>query len=157
MRDTVLCYLEKDGAWLMMNRVKKKYDLNEGKWVAVGGKLEENESPIDCAIREVKEETGFTLNSASLCGIVTFVSDKYETEQMFIFRSSDFCGNLNPDCNEGILEWQPICNVNRLPIWEGDKIFHKFLIENSAFFNLKLVYSGDNLTDAYLEGKKLVL
>lgn len=155
MLNSVLCYLEKDGHWLMMNRIKKKNDLNIGKWVAPGGKLEEKESPIDCVKREVFEETSLLVNSAKLRGIVTFVSDKFETEQMYIFTSNDFNGNVDYNCSEGVLEWKKINDVESLPVWEGDKIFHSFLINDHPFFNLKLIYNGDNLTQAYLEGERI--
>lgn len=155
MRNTVLCYLENNGCLLMMNRIRKKNDLNLGKWVAPGGKLEEKESPLDCVIREVYEETSLIINSTDLRGIVTFVSDKYETEQMFIFTCSDFSGEVDFNCNEGILEWIPISEIDDLPVWEGDKIFHKYLIEKRPFFNLKLTYLGDNLIEALLEGERI--
>ena len=156
MQNTVLCYLEQNGSWLMMNRIKKNNDLNLGKWVAPGGKLEEKESPLDCVKREVFEETELKVNSAALRGIVTFVSDIYETEQMCVCVCDDFSGKVNYDCSEGVIEWKKISEVNSLPIWEGDKIFHDYLIKGLPFFNLKLVYSGDKLTDAYLEGERIL-
>ena len=104
MRNTTLCHIERDGKYLMLHRVKKENDLNHDKWVGIGGKFEDKESPEDCNLREVKEETGLTLNSYRYCGIVTFVSDKWETEYMHIFHSKDFCGQLK-ECDEGNLEW----------------------------------------------------
>ncbi len=157
MINTVLCYIERDNHWLMMNRNKKKNDLNQGKWVAVGGKFEEKESPIDCAIRETFEETGLKLKSLTLRGVVTFVSDKYETEQMFLLHSTEFSGKVNFDCCEGTLCWQPIDSINSLPVWEGDKIFHKLLLDGAPFFNIKLEYLGDTLIRAVLDGKEMAL
>ncbi len=157
MINTVLCYIEHDGHWLMMNRNKKKNDLNEGKWVAVGGKFEEKESPIDCAIRETLEETGLQLKSPTLRGVVTFASNKYETEQMFIFHSTDFSGEVNYNCNEGTLCWQPISNIEKLPVWEGDKLFHDLLIAGAPFFSVKLEYEDDRLANAVVNGERIEL
>ncbi len=154
MRNTTLCHIEKDGKYLMLHRVKKKNDLNQDKWVGIGGKFEDKESPEECNIREVFEETGLTLNSARYCGIVTFVSDKWETEYMHIFHSDDFSGELK-DCDEGNLEWVDIKALYNLPIWEGDKIFLRLIEENSSFFSLKLEYIGDRLINSNLNGVKL--
>lgn len=144
MRNTTLCHIEKDGKYLMLHRVKKENDLNKDKWVGIGGKFEDKESPYECNSREVLEETGLTLNSARYCGIVTFVSDKWETEYMHIFHSSDFSGKLIK-CNEGNLEWVEKTEIYNLPVWEGDKIFFKLIEEEAPFFSLKLVYEGEKL------------
>ena len=154
MRNTTLCHIEKDGKYLMLHRVKKQNDLNHDKWVAIGGKFEDKESPEECNLRETLEETGLTLNSARYCGIVTFVSDKWETEYMHIFHSTDFCGELKP-CDEGNLCWVDKKEVYNLPIWEGDKIFFRLIENNVPFFSLKLEYVGDTLVNAVLNGKKL--
>ena len=154
MRNTTLCHIEKDGCYLMLHRVKKENDLNRDKWVGIGGKFEDRESPEECNSREVLEETGLTLNSARYCGIVTFVSDKWETEYMHIFHSDDFSGTVR-DCDEGVLEWIKKENLYTLPIWEGDKIFLRLIEENSPFFSLKLVYEGDRLVYSALNGEKL--
>ena len=154
MRNTTLCHIEKDGKYLMLHRTKKENDLNHDKWVAVGGKFEDKESPEECNNRETKEETGLTLNSARYCGIVTFVSDKWETEYMHIFHSSDYCGDLR-ECDEGELCWVDKKELYNLPIWEGDKIFLKLIEENVPFFSLKLEYSGEKLINAVLNGKKI--
>ena len=154
MRNTTLCHIEKDGKYLMLHRVKKKNDLNQDKWVGIGGKFEDKESPEECNHREVLEETGLTLNSAKYCGIVTFVSDKWETEYMHIFHSEDFYGELK-ECNEGNLEWIDKKELYNLPIWEGDKIFLRLLEEKSEFFSLKLEYIGDRLVNAILNGGKI--
>lgn len=154
MRNTTLCHIEKDSCYLMLHRVKKENDLNRDKWVGIGGKFEDRESPEECNSREVLEETGLTLNSARYCGIVTFVSDKWETEYMHIFHSDDFSGTVR-DCDEGVLEWVRKDNLYTMPIWEGDKIFLRLIEENSPFFSLKLVYEGDRLVYSALNGEKL--
>lgn len=154
MRNTTLCHIEKDGKYLMLHRVKKQNDLNHDKWVGIGGKFEDKESPEECVLREVKEETGLTLNSYSYCGIVTFVSDIWETEYMHIFHSDDFSGTVK-ECDEGNLEWVEIKKLYDLPIWEGDKIFFKLIEEKAPFFSLKLEYQGDRLINAVLNGEKI--
>ncbi len=154
MINTTLCHIEKDGKYLMLHRVKKQNDLNYDKWIGIGGKFEDKESPEECVIREVKEETGLTLNSYTYCGIVTFVSDVWKTEYMHIFHSDDFSGTLK-ECDEGILEWVEIENLYELPVWEGDKIFFKLIEEKAPFFSLKLEYQGDNLINAVLNGEKI--
>ena len=154
MRNTTLCHIEKDGCYLMLHRVKKENDLNRDKWVGIGGKFEDGESPEECNSREVLEETGLTLNSARYCGIVTFVSDKWETEYMHIFHSDNFSGTVK-ECDEGVLEWVKKENLYTMPIWEGDKIFLRLIEENSPFFSLKLVYEGDRLVYSALNGEKL--
>ena len=140
----------------MLHRIKKKNDLNQDKWVGIGGKFEQQESPEECNLREVFEETGLTLNSAEYCGIVTFVSDKWETEYMHIFKSKDFSGEIK-ECDEGNLEWIKKEKIFSLPIWQGDKIFLKLIDSHVPFFSLKLVYEGETLTNALLNGKKLSL
>lgn len=155
MRNTTLCYLERGGSLLMLRRDKKENDENAGKWIGVGGKLEEGESPEDCVRREVREETGLTLGAARLRGIVTFVSDEWGTEQMFLFTSSDFSGEMT-DCDEGALEWVPAARVAALPLWEGDRIFLSLITEEAVpFFSLKLCYRGDMLVSATLDGEPL--
>ncbi len=150
MKNCVLCYLEKDGKYLMLNRNKKKNDVNGGKWIGVGGKFEDGESPEECLRREVFEETGYTLTSYRFCGIVTFVSNIYETEYMFLYTSDDFEGN-EIVCNEGDLHWIDKNDVLSLPLWEGDKVFLRYLFENEGFFSLKLVYEGDSLINTVRE------
>jgi 8-oxo-dGTP diphosphatase len=138
----------------MLHRVKKKNDLNHDKWVGIGGKFEEGESPEDCLLRETKEETGLTLLSWNYHGIVTFVSDLYGTEYMHLFTADRFTGDLT-ECTEGDLEWIPGERIEELPIWEGDRIFFRLIRENRPFFSLKLVYCGDSLTEAVLDGKRI--
>ena len=154
MRNTTLCHIEKDGCYLMLHRIKKENDLNRDKWVGIGGKFEDKESPEECNLREVYEETGLTLKGAEYRGIVTFVSDKWETEYMHIFYSDSFSGEVK-DCDEGVLEWVKKERLFSLPIWEGDKIFLRLLEENAPFFSLKLEYKGDILLKAVLNGKIL--
>lgn len=156
MVNTTLCHIEKDGCYLMLHRIKKENDLNQDKWVGIGGKFEEKETPEECNLREVFEETGLTLHSARYCGIVTFVSDKWGTEYMHIFKSSDFSGELK-ECDEGVLEWVKIEDIYNLPIWQGDKIFLRLIERDVPFFSLKLTYKGENLTEAVLNGEKLNL
>ena len=152
MKNTTLCYLERDGKYLMLHRVKKENDANHDKWLGIGGKFENKESPEDCAIREVYEETGLKLNSYEYRGIVTFVSDIYETELMHLFTSKDFSGDIK-ECNEGNLEWVLKDEIKNLRIWEGDLIFLDLLTRDVPFFSLKLTYEGDSLKSAILNGK----
>ncbi len=139
----------------MLHRVKKKNDINHDKWIGVGGKFEDKESPEECMLREAFEETGLTLTDYQYRGIVTFVSDEYETEYMHLFTASAWSGEMT-ECNEGILEWVPKNQVPELAIWEGDKIFFRLIAENRPFFSLKLSYSGDILVDAVLDGKRII-
>ncbi len=154
MRNSTLCYIERDGCYLMLHRVKKNNDMNHDKWLGIGGGIEEGESPLDCILRETLEETGLTLHSPSYRGLVTFVSDIYETEQMHVFTCDSFSGELR-DCDEGTLEWIRKSDVMNLPIWEGDKIFLKLISEPCKFFALKLIYKGDSLAGAVLDGKRI--
>ena len=157
MKNTTLCYLEQDGCLLMLHRVKKVNDENQDKWIGVGGKLEDRESPEDCLLREVREETGLTLERWRYRGLVTFVSDKWETEYMHLYTADKFSGTMK-ECDEGNLEWVPREQVEHLPIWEGDKIFLRMIADpETPFFSLKLVYRGDTLVDAALDGKKMEL
>ena len=153
MRNTTLCYLERDGCYLMLHRIKKENDLNRDKWIGIGGKFEEGESPENCLLREVREETGLTLDSWRYCGIVTFVSDEWGTEYMHLFHSEDFHGSLR-ECDEGSLEWIEKSALASLPeLWEGDRIFLRMMENNEPFFSLKLCYRGDLLTGAELNGR----
>lgn len=158
-QNTTLCYLEQDGCWLMLHRVKKKQDANHDKWIGVGGKFEAGESPEDCVLREVREETGLTLTRYQFRGIVTFVSDQWPTEYMHLFSADSWTGQMidTDACTEGTLEWVPKADVYQLPVWQGDKIFFRLLEEHPDFFSLKLVYAGETLTAAVLDGKELAL
>ena len=152
MRNTTLCYIQNDrGQTLLLHRVKKENDLNKDKWIGVGGGFEDKESPEDCLLREVYEETGLTLTSYRYRGIVTFVSDEWETEYMHLFTADGYEGELI-DCNEGTLEWVDNARVPQLPTWEGDRIFLSLLWEDRPFFSLKLTYRGEKLVGVELDG-----
>ena len=151
MFTTTLCYIEKDGAYLMIHRIKKENDLNKDKWIGVGGKIEEGESPFDCVRREVYEETGVSIKNPKYRGIITFVSDVWGTEFMHLFTATEFDGKINYDCNEGKLEWVKKEIIPTLPIWEGDKIFFDLMEKEERFFSLKLCYEGDVLVSHTLE------
>ena len=149
-KNTTLCYIEQDGAYLMLHRTKKANDENHDKWIGIGGKFETFESPYDCVLREAKEETGLTLTSLRYRGIVTFVSDQMPVaEYMHLFTADAFTGEIR-ECDEGDLEWIPIEDLLKLPMWEGDKIFLRLLQTQEPFFSLKLVYEGEKLTEARL-------
>ena len=158
MKLTTLCYIEKDDKYLMIHRIKKKHDVNKDKWIGIGGKFERGESPEDCILRETKEETGLTLTSYRLRGVLTFMynDDDAEMEYIFLYTADGFTGEL-ADCNEGTLEWVPKTEINSLNLWEGDRIFHRLLDEEAPFFSLKLRYQDDLLKEAVLDGKPLEL
>ena len=152
---TTLCYIEKDGKYLMLHRVSKKNDVNKDKWIGVGGHFEGTESPEDCLLREVKEETGLTLTSWRFRGIVTFVCDDYPMEFMCLYTADGFTGELR-DCDEGQLEWVEKERLMDLELWEGDKIFFRLLAEEAPFFSLKVVYEKGVLLEAVLDGKDIL-
>lgn len=151
---TTLCYIQKNDSYLMLHRITKKNDINKDKWIGVGGHFEKGESPEDCLLREVKEETGLTLDSFDFRGIVTFVYNDEPAEYMHLFTSKNFSGTLI-DCDEGKLEWVSFEKINSLELWEGDKIFLKLLQKNSPFFSLKLVYNQGKLQNFTLFPKNL--
>ena len=157
MRNTTLCQIERDGKYLMLHRVKKSIDENKDKWIGIGGKFEEGESPEDCLLREVREETGLTLRSFRFRAIITFVSDEWGTEYMHLFTSDDFEGEVRADCEEGTLEWIDKKELLTKPIWEGDKLFLRLLDKDAPFFSLKLRYVGETLVEAVLDGRALRL
>lgn len=146
MRNTTLCYIEKDDCYLMLLRNKKEVDENKGKWIGIGGKFEEGESPEECLLRETKEETGLTLLDYRFRGIVTFLSDEWGCEYMHLFTADRFEGEVTA-CSEGELKWIPKSEILDLNLWEGDRPFLKLLFEDSSFFTMKLTYQGDTLTD----------
>lgn len=146
MLNTTLCYIEKDGCYLMLHRIKKEHDVNHDKWIGVGGKFEKDETPEECLLREVREETGLTLTRYALRGIITFLSDQWETEYMYLYTADAYTGEMT-DCTEGTLEWVPKQELSKLCLWEGDKIFFSLLEEDLPFFSLKLRYEGDTLTE----------
>ncbi len=156
MKNTTLCYIEKDGKCLMLHRTKKQEDENAGKWIGIGGKCEEKESPEDCLVREVREETGLTLTKYRLRGLITFVSDVWPTEYMHLFTASDFIGDQT-ECDEGELAWVPIDKRSSLPTWEGDAVFLNLLAQKQEFFSLKLTYQGEKLVSAVLNGKENIV
>ena len=151
MKNTTLCYVERDGKYLMIHRVKKVNDMNKDKWIGIGGKFEERETPFDCIRREMLEETGLIPNKLSYRGLVTFVSNEFGTEYMHLFHTDDFSGQLLVDCTEGNLEWVDKDKITELPLWEGDKIFLDLLKRDVPFFSLKLVYEGSTLVSHTLE------
>lgn len=154
---TTLCYIEKDGKYLMMHRVKKEHDINHDKWVGVGGHFEPDETPEECLLREVREETGLVLDDFQLRGIITFMSDKWQTEYMFLYTADKYHGKFvgRDGCREGTFEWVPKQDVYSLPIWEGDKIFFHLMEERTGVFSLKLRYVGDTLVEKVLDGRPL--
>ena len=155
MINTTLCYIRRGEDYLMLHRIKKKNDLNQDKWIGIGGKFEDKESPEDCLLREVREETGLTLTQYRYRGIVTFVSDRWPTEYMHLFTADGWTGALK-DCDEGVLEWIPRTRLLELPHWEGDAIFLELIgREETPFFSLKLRYVGEELAEAVLDGKHL--
>ena len=155
MINTSLCYIERGEQYLMLHRVKKQNDQNHDKWIGIGGKFEPGESPEDCVLREVREETGLTLTRWRYCGIVTFVLADW-TEYMHLFCADGFEGTLR-ECDEGVLEWIDKSALRALPMWEGDKIFLDLMQAHRPFFSLKLVYDeADVLRAAVLDGKPLV-
>lgn len=151
---TTLCYIEKDFSYLMLHRIKKENDINHNKWIGVGGHFEHQESPEDCLLREIYEETGLTLLNWNFRGLVTFINDDDPAEYMHLYTSKEFQGNLKT-CDEGVLEWIPFDKINSLELWEGDKIFLNLLTQNISFFSLKLIYKSGKLLKAILNGKEL--
>ena len=155
MRLTTLCYIEKDDSYLMLHRVSKKNDVNKDKWIGVGGHFEAGESPEDCLLREVKEETGLMLTSYRFRGLLTFVFNDNEAEYICLYTADGFEGEIT-DCDEGTLEWVSKKKIPELNLWEGDKIFFELLNRNEPFFSMKLVYQGDMLVDCELNGDKIL-
>ncbi len=147
MKMTTLCYIEKEGKYLMLHRVKKHHDINAGKWIGVGGHVENGETPEECLLREVKEETGLRLTSYRLHGLVTFLSDVCEPELMCVFTADAFDGEMI-ECDEGELAWVEKSDVLALPTWEGDRVFlERLLSGDERFFSIKLRYEGDKLVE----------
>ena len=149
MNFTTLCYIEKENKYLMLHRTSKKKDGNKDKWIGVGGHFEKGESPEECLLREVKEETGLELTSYQFRGIVTFISDEWPDEYMCLYTADRYTGDIG-NCDEGELVWVEKEKIMDLNIWKGDKIFLKLLMENQPFFSLKLEYKGDKLVNTVL-------
>lgn len=154
MRATTLCYLERDEQYLMLHRVRKKNDPNHDKWIGVGGGIEEDETPEQCLLREVREETGFTLTGYEKRGVIDFISDVCEDEVMHLYTAHSWVGEMT-DCDEGVLQWVDKDQVCDLPLWEGDRVFLRLLTEDAPCFHLRLEYRGDALARAVLNGKEM--
>ena len=153
MLQTTLCYLDINDRTLLLHRIKKKNDVNHDKWIGIGGKFEHGESPEECIQREFREETGLELLEWAYRGIVTFVSEDW-CEYMHLFTATEVSGQML-ECDEGTLEWVAWDQITQLPIWEGDKVFLRLLRERKTFFSLKLVYEGERLARAVLDGKEM--
>ena len=154
MHNSTLCYITRGDEVLMLHRVKKKNDINKDKWIGIGGKFEQEESPDECLLREAKEETGLDLTSWRCRGVVTFLNDGCEGEYMYLFTADAWKGTLK-ECDEGDLQWVSKAFLSSLPMWEGDKIFLDLLWQDAPFFLLTLRYSGDKLVEAVLDGRKI--
>lgn len=151
MRLTTLCYVERDGCWLMMHRTRKSLDENAGKWIGLGGHLESGESPAECILREITEEAGIPVSDLRLRGIVTFILPDWGNELTFLYTARTDAEAL-PDCPEGELKWVPVSDVLSLPLWEGDRVFLPLLRTREDCFSLKLVYApGGRLIESRLE------
>lgn len=157
MRQTTLCYLDDGHRYLMLHRVKKDHDASHGKWIGVGGKCEADESPDECMLREVEEETALRITRWHYRGIVTFISDTWPNEYMHLFTATAWEGQLADTCNEGDLAWIDKGRLAELNLWEGDRIFLRLLLdEGQPFFSLKLVYHDDTMVEAILDGHHIV-
>lgn len=151
MKETTLCYIEIDGRYLMLHRIKKEDDVNKGKWIGVGGKLENGESPVECIQREIKEETALEITDLKYRGKVSFISDIYEDEIMHLFTAKAQSENFS-SCPEGELKWIDKADILSLNLWEGDRVFLKYLLEDKKeFFNLSLIYNGESLKEVIKE------
>ena len=153
MLETTLAYLHRGGCTLLLHRVKKENDVNQGKWIGVGGKLEPGETPEACMCREVQEETGLTPTEYTACGVVDFASEDW-TERMYLYSVSAFTGAEHP-CEEGELAWIPDSRVLEMPTWAGDRVFLKLMARGEPYFRLKLEYEGENLRHVWLNGKEI--
>ena len=145
MKETTLCYINKNNEYLFLLRNKKLQDPNEGKYIGVGGKIEEGETPLQCVIREVEEETSLRIRNPILRGEIYFYSDTYDDEKMYLFVADQYEGSVDYDCAEGELKWISRDNIMELNLWEGDRVFLKELLESEDYINLSLWYEGDKL------------
>lgn len=153
MIETTLCYIKNKNAYLLMHRTKKENDVNADKWIGVGGKLKSGESPLECVLREIKEETGVRAKNLTYRAKIYFNNDIYPSEIMHLFTADGYDGEINYDCDEGVLEWVDQKDILSLPLWEGDKIFLERTFNSQEFFTLNLFYSGDKLIDYSFENK----
>ncbi|HGS2102955.1 TPA: NUDIX domain-containing protein [Streptococcus pneumoniae] len=145
-----ICYIDNGKELLMLHRNKKPNDVHEGKWIGVGGKLERGETPQECAVREILEETGLKAKPV-LKGVITFPEFTPDLDwHTYVFKVTEFEGDLI-DCNEGMLEWVPYDEVLSKPTWEGDHTFVEWLLEDKPFFSAKFVYDGDKLLDTQVD------
>lgn len=156
MKQTTLCYIDNGTQFLLLHRVKKQNDASHDKWIGVGGKCEADESPDECMVREVREETGFDVEKWHYRGIVTFISDVWPCEYMHLFTISQWSGE-EVVCDEGDLQWVDKARLSDYPTWEGDRIFLKLILDDEPFFSLKLTYKGDDLVAAKLNGAPIPL
>ena len=154
MKQTTLCYIERNGQYLMLHRTKKKNDENHDKWLGIGGHLEAGETPEACILRECREETGLTLLDPRYRGIVRFRSDVFPDEDMYLFTATRFEGEQIP-CDEGELAWIDKSRLLELTLWKGDRVFLGLLDTRDDFFDLTLEYSGESLRRAVLDGREL--
>lgn len=148
MKLATLCYVmnKKNKTTLMIHRTKKKNDYHEGKWNGLGGKFEKGETPEECAIREIKEESGLLVKSPHMHGFITFPEfDGVDDWYVFIFTAEEYDGNMI-DSPEGKLEWIPNDKVTGLNLWEGDKIFLEWLYQD-RFFSAKFNYENGKYKD----------
>ncbi len=157
IKHTTLCYIEKNGAYLLLYRNKKEKDVNGGKWVGIGGHLETGETPDACLLREVREETGLSLTEYRAVGDIAFLSDAFPPEIMHLYHARGFEGSLLPDCNEGTLAWVDKRKALTLPMWEGDRLFLSKMEEGGPFFHMILRYEGDALVESKVGGRELIL
>ena len=141
--DTTMIYLKRDNSYLLLFRNKKKNDINEGKWIGVGGHVEKDETIDQCAIREVKEETGYDVHSLKCAGEVLFVDENLKM-MMYVYEITDFSGEMI-ECNEGDLKWIPIKDIYDYPMWKGDKVFLPKLINHESYFKMTLTYHNGEL------------
>ncbi len=138
-----LCYLKHDNHTLMLHRIKRSGDIHAGKWNGLGGKFEQGESPEECVIREVREESGLEIVSPRLCGLLMFPAFKSEDWYVFVFTAEEFSGELHEN-EEGFLKWIPDAELESLSLWPSDHIFLPWLREEK-FFSAKFVYEGDRM------------
>ena len=155
LKRTTLCYIERDGKYLLLHRVKKKNDVNEGKWVGIGGHFLPEESPEECLVREVREETGLTLTAYRFAGKIRFEAPPWPSEVMYLYHAMTEGGDTLPDCDEGNLAWVDKGEAAALPMWEGDRVFLSLMEAGGEPFSLLLRYDGDRLVEHRLGGDEL--